>query len=196
MVRAGLRKFLTAVPVTVSLAATAATALAAEAKNEDPRIVAALGNEVLQLFEDAPSVTRIVVNDRTVFEDRDSKSVALINAYQVKGRWLAVFQHTSEAKDCPVRFRVLDLGNPVEPDAATEAVKPGGKGGVKVAAKPAAAPAGTARVEPRMSALFGTCSDTAEIAAAESGLTVSMPQPQGGTPVAWTYRNGQMARTR
>lgn len=187
MVRTGL-----AVISTAMLAVAAGAALAADAKSEDPRIVAALGNEVLQLFEDAPSVTRIVVNDRTIFEDRDSKTVELVNAYQVQGRWLAVFQHTTGAKDCPVRFRVLDLGNPVDIGEEKPVGKPGAKGGIKVAASPAT----TARVEPRMSAPFGTCSDAAEIAAAETGLTVSMPPPQGGTPVAWTYRNGQMARTR
>jgi hypothetical protein len=79
---------------------------------DEPRLTAALGDEVFKLIDVAPKVTRVVVNDATVFEDRDSALVTFVNAYTINGHWMLLLKAESGAKDCPARFRVLELSAP------------------------------------------------------------------------------------
>ncbi len=79
---------------------------------DEPRLTAALGDEVLKLIDLAPKGTKVLVNDATVLEDRDSALVSFVNAYTLDGRWLLLLKADSEAKDCPARFRVLELSAP------------------------------------------------------------------------------------
>ncbi|WP_298375273.1 hypothetical protein [Azospirillum sp.] len=79
---------------------------------EEPRLTAALGDAVFKLIDVAPKVTRVVVDDATVFEDRDSALVTFVNAYTIDGRWMLLLKAESGAKDCPARFRVLELSAP------------------------------------------------------------------------------------
>lgn len=129
---------------------------------QEPRLTAALGDVVVQLVDVAPKVTRVVVNDATVFEDRESTLISFVNAYTVQGRWMALLQADTGAEDCPTRFRILDLGAP----------------------------------KPSVSLPFGSCSDAAQVTAADSGLVVSMPVRSGTETAAWTYRDGRIARSR
>ncbi|MBP2233011.1 hypothetical protein J2847_006346 [Azospirillum agricola] len=82
------------------------------ARAAEPRLTAALGDTVVKLIDVGPKVTRVVVDESTVFEDRESTLVSFVNAYTVQGRWMALLQTDTGAKDCPTRFRVLDLGAP------------------------------------------------------------------------------------
>ncbi len=82
------------------------------AQAEATRLTAALGDEVVKLVDVAPKVTRVIVNDAAVFEDHESTLVSFVNAYTIQGRWMALFQADSGNKDCPTRFRILDLGAP------------------------------------------------------------------------------------
>ena len=82
------------------------------ARAAEPRLTAALGDVVVKLVDVQPKVTQVIVNDATIFEDRESKLLSFVNAYTVDGRWMALLQSDTGAKDCPTRFRVLDLGAP------------------------------------------------------------------------------------
>lgn len=84
----------------------------APAQAVEPRLTAALGDVVLKLVDIEPKVTRVIVDDTVVFEDRESTSVTFVNAYTVQGRWMALLQADTGAKECPTRFRILDLGAP------------------------------------------------------------------------------------
>ncbi len=134
----------------------------ASAQAAEPRLTAALGDVVVKLVDAGPKVTQVIVDDHTVFEDRESAKVSFVNAYTVQGRWMALLQADSDAKDCPTRFRILDLGAP----------------------------------KPSVSLPFGSCSDQAEVATSDGGLTVSMPVPTGTGTAAWVYSNGRVARSR
>lgn len=79
---------------------------------EEPRLTAAFGEEVFKLIDVAPKVTRVVVNDATVLEDRDSALVTFVNAYTIDGRWMLLLKAESGAKDCPARFRIVELSTP------------------------------------------------------------------------------------
>ncbi len=92
------------------VAAGVVTAIPAGAA--DVRLQAAIGDETLQLVEDGPNLNRVVVNGRVVFEDRDSRSVAFVNAYNLQGRWLVLLQHNGDGGNCAARYRVLDLSGP------------------------------------------------------------------------------------
>lgn len=131
------------------------------------RLSAALGNETLQLVEDAPGINRVLVNGTTVFEDRSSRSIALVNAVQVQGRWLVILRHEGGGQDkgrdgCAAQYRVLDL----------------------------------AALKPAVSLPFGTCGEAVELATPGDVLTVSMPTPDGKATASWTYKDGRIARTR
>lgn len=78
----------------------------------DVRLTAAIGNETLQLVEAGPKLNRVLVNERVVFEDRDSRSLSFVNAYNLQGRWLVLLQQNGDGGNCPARFRVLDLSGP------------------------------------------------------------------------------------
>ncbi|CAO3430651.1 hypothetical protein [Azospirillum doebereinerae] len=82
------------------------------AQAAEPYLTAALGDVVVKLVEVEPKVTQVVVDDKTIFEDRESTQVSFVNAYTVQGRWMALLQTETGAKDCPARFRILDLGAP------------------------------------------------------------------------------------
>ncbi|AWK88431.1 hypothetical protein DEW08_20370 [Azospirillum thermophilum] len=112
MIVKGLTKSMPVRTAAVVAGAMVVALAGGRAMASDTILTAALGDEVLQLIEDQPKVTRIVVNEKTVFEDRESHTVAFYNAYQVQGRWMVLFQHEGDAKDCPARYRVLDLSGP------------------------------------------------------------------------------------
>lgn len=96
------------------LAATAAVfaaLVAGGAQARDVLLTAAIGNEVVQLVAAAPKVTQVLVNDTMVYEDRESASLAFVNAYNAQGRWLVLLQQNTDG-GCAARYRVLDLSGP------------------------------------------------------------------------------------
>ncbi|WP_247894484.1 hypothetical protein [Azospirillum sp. B510] len=84
--------------------------IAASAAAAEPRLMAALGNNVLTMTDVAPKHTQVSVDDKPVFEDKESAMLSFVGAYSLKDRWIALFQADTGAKDCPTRFRILELG--------------------------------------------------------------------------------------
>ncbi|PWC35774.1 hypothetical protein TSO352_11085 [Azospirillum sp. TSO35-2] len=82
------------------------------AQAAEPRLTAALGNTVLTMTDIGPKHTQVAVNDATVFEDRESETLSFVGAYPLKDRWIALFQADTGIKDCPTRFRILEIGGP------------------------------------------------------------------------------------
>ncbi|MBP2312557.1 hypothetical protein [Azospirillum soli] len=95
-----------------AMVTTAGVMAVIPASAADVRLQAAIGNETLQLVEDGPKLNRVIVNERVVFEDRDSRSIAFVNAYNLQGRWLVLLQHNGDGGNCAARYRVLDLSGP------------------------------------------------------------------------------------
>lgn len=99
---------------TLGLAATAmvfAGLAAGGAQAREVLLTAAIGNEVVQLVAPAPKVIQVLVNDTVVYEDRESASLAFVNAYNAQGRWLVLLQQNADG-GCAARYRVLDLAGP------------------------------------------------------------------------------------
>ncbi len=101
---------------TLGLAAMAAAAAfaglaAGGAQARDVLLTAAIGSEVVQLVAPAPKVIQVLVNDSVVYEDRESTSLAFVNAYNAQGRWLVLLQQNADG-GCAARYRVLDLAGP------------------------------------------------------------------------------------
>ena len=101
-----------AVVGSLSIAFGIAGTVAGSADAAEPRLMAALGNTVLTMTDLGPKHTQVSVNDRPVFEDKESDLLSFVGAYSLKERWIALFQADTGAKDCPTRFRILEVGGP------------------------------------------------------------------------------------
>jgi len=95
--------------ISLGFALMATVMAAGSAHASEVRLTAAIGNEIVQLVEAAPKVNRVLVNERVVFEDRDSRSLSFVNAYNLQGRWLVLLQQNEDGGGCAARYRVLDL---------------------------------------------------------------------------------------
>jgi hypothetical protein len=73
------------------------------------RLSAAIGNDIVQIIEDGPQAIRIAVNDKTILDERKSQAITLVDVFNLKERWLVLFQQTSGGDDCPASYRILDL---------------------------------------------------------------------------------------
>nr|WP_255635769.1 hypothetical protein [Azospirillum sp. 412522] len=89
-----------------------ASGIVTSADAAEPRLMAALGNTVLTMTDIGPKHTQVSVNDKPVFEDKESDMLSFVGAYSLKDRWIALFQSDTGAKDCPTRFRILEVGGP------------------------------------------------------------------------------------
>lgn len=101
-----------AVVGSLSIAFGIAGAAGSSADAAEPRLMAALGNTVLTMTDVGPKHTQVSVNDKPVFEDKESDMLSFVGAYSLKERWIALFQADTGAKDCPTRFRILEVGGP------------------------------------------------------------------------------------
>ncbi|WP_245636809.1 hypothetical protein [Azospirillum thiophilum] len=76
----------------------------------EPRLMAALGNTVLTVTDIGPKHTQVSVDETPVFDDKESDMLSFVGAYSMKDRWVALFQSDTGAKDCPTRFRIVEVG--------------------------------------------------------------------------------------
>lgn len=130
------------------------------------RVMAALGDETLRLIEEGPRRTLVTINERAVFEEREAPVLKLVNALKLEGRWLVLLRLDGMTEDCAVKYRVLEL-------AADD-------------------PSRNARV----SLPFGSCHEATMLDTPDNRLELTMPTGEGDATAAWTYRDGQVVRSR
>ncbi|MBP2302488.1 hypothetical protein [Azospirillum picis] len=82
------------------------------AQAAEPRLTAALGNTILTMTDVGPKHVRVSVDDTPIFDDTESEALSFVGAYSLKDRWIALFQADSGTKDCPTRFRIIEIGGP------------------------------------------------------------------------------------